>query len=98
MGISNFVIGIRPPDEKFTQMSAVWHACTNAGIDVPDEVEAFFEGETPDPLGVRLNLTPGMTYGATGVTEYSSEHESGFEVDIKNLPDDVTIIRFVQSY
>lgn len=98
MGISKYVIGIRPPDEKFIRMAAVWNACKDAGIDLPSEVEDFFEGESPDPLGVRINLTPGMSYGGNGVREYDSDHESGYEVSLADLPKDVTIIRFIESW
>lgn len=92
MSMSTHVVGFRPPDEKWEKMKAIWDACADAGITVPEEVEAFFNGGPPDAAGVRIELEE-----TTAVKEWSDECGSGFEVDVRELPAYVTIIRFYNS-
>jgi hypothetical protein len=93
MGMSTHVIGIRPPDAKWNQMKAVWDACKNAGIEPPEKVKDFFEYDSPDPAGIRVELQ-----GNPCVRAYSDDMQQGFEVDITKLPKDVKILRFFNSY
>jgi len=51
------VYGIRPPDEKWRQMKAVYDACIVASVEIPEEVIEFFDGEAPIAEGVLLDLT-----------------------------------------
>ena len=91
--MSTHIIGIRPPDARWQQMKAIWDACQAAGVEVPESVGDYFEGENPDSAGVRVEIedTP-------AVTEWNDDSASGFEVDIRALPSDVTIIRFYNSW
>lgn len=89
MGMSTYVIGFKPPDETWDRMKAVWDACDKAGILPPREVEDYFEGETPDPAGVKAKIT---------VVPYEGDAEEGFEIMVDDIPDDVKIIRFVNSW
>lgn len=93
MGMSTSVTGIKPADEKFKKMKAIWDACVSAEIEVPNEVGEFFDWETPDPSGVKV-------YGRdiSGVREYNSEYESGYEIQIDQLPKDIKIIRVTNSW
>ena len=93
MSMSSHVIGFKPPDEKWQKMKAIWDACLAAEVDVPEEVEDFFDGEPPDSAGVEVKLedTPCCKdWGADGC--------SGFEIDITKLPKDVTVIRAFNSW
>lgn len=86
MGISLYVRGFRPPDEKWHQMKAVWDSCEAAGIEVPDEVDGFFceedEGK-PDPQGITVELP---------VKEWRGS--CGYELAVRDIPESVTHIRF----
>ncbi len=95
MGMSVHVVGIKPPDEKWRKMKAVWDACKTAGLQPPPEVERFFDGTPPDDSGVLVNLHPRK---APCVSEYHNEYSEGFEVDLRKLPADITILRFFCSY
>ena len=89
----SYVVGIVPPDEKFLQMKAVYNACKEAGVPVPNDVDVFFNGEKPDDSGVKISLR-----GHPSVSEYRADSEDGLEIVISDLPPNVKIVRFVNSY
>lgn len=93
MSVSYNVVGIKPADDKFKSMQKIWELCRAQKVSVPDEVDSFFNGETPDTSGVRVKLGK-----AQGVIESRTEYYSGFEVDLRKLPTDVKIIRFEMSF
>lgn len=95
MGMSSHVVAIRPPDERWRQMRAVWDACTAAGIDPPSEVEEFFDGERPDSEGVVIDLRHPRS---DAVREWRNDHSEGYEVLLDQLPPDVKILRFYNSW
>ena len=91
--MSSHIMGIKPPDEKWKKMKAIWDSCTAAGIDVPEEVSEFFGDEEPDDAGVEVGLGE-----EEGVTDYEADCREGFEVDLSKLPADVKIVRFWNAY
>lgn len=91
MGMSTYVVGIRPPGDKWKQMKAIYDACSVAGISLPEAVEEFFNFERPDDKGVIVELKECSQ-------EYYHENEKGFEVDLSKLPKDIDIIRFYNSW
>ena len=96
MSMSTRVVGIKPPDEKWLKMKAVWDACHDAGIEPPDNVSEFFDWETPDPTGVHVDIEdhPSVIQWVDEVHNSAS----GFEVHVKELPKDVTVVRFYNSW
>lgn len=93
MGMSTHVVGFKPPDDKWKKMKAVWDACSKAGISVPDDVLEFFGHATPDSKGVEVEIEDHEC-----CDEYNARESQGFEINIKKLPPDVTVIRFYNSY
>lgn len=93
MGMNTHVIGIKPPDDKWQKMKGVYDACVSAGTSIPKEVMEFFDHESPDSLGVRVEIEK-----LPCTTKYHADMRDGFEVDLKKLPPDVTVIRFYNSY
>jgi hypothetical protein len=91
MGMSTSITGIKPADEKWTQMKAIWDACELANIDVPNEVGNFFDWEEPSELGVKVALKENH-----GVVELPGE--SGYQVDLKMLPKDIRYLKFENSW
>lgn len=79
------VEALRPPDDRFRQMKAVWDACKKAKTDTPDEVDEFFNYEPPDSLGTAEELKHQIL---------ESEWELGFQVAVKDIPAWATHIRF----
>lgn len=94
MGMSSSVKGIKPPDETWKKMKAVWDACVTAGIETPVEVDEFFGWENPDKEGVIVNRDK----LGDAVEEYNDEYSSGYQVHIDKLPKDIKIIRFTNSW
>lgn len=96
MSMSTNVIGIKLPDDKWIKMKAVWDACIIADVAAPDEVFEYFNHEEPDEKGVVVDL---HNYeNKQCVKKYETENQSGYEVNIEELPPDVKIIRFVNSW
>lgn len=93
MGMSTHVAGVRPPDERWQRMKAVYDACHAAGTTVPAEVVEFFDWDEPDPAGVVVNLDQ-----HTSVREWSDDTRAGYEVVLGQLPPEVTVLRFYNSW
>jgi hypothetical protein len=91
MGMSTHVYGFRAPDEKWSQMKDIFDACKAAGVDPPEGVWSFFDGESPDDAGVQVDL-------GDAVSEFRSDYQEGVEVSVPDLPEGLTSIRFVNSY
>ena len=89
MSMTTTVIGFRPPDETWKKMKTVWDSCEKAGIDIPDEVFDFFNATDIDPNGIQVELP---------TREWRNEGEEGYEIDVKDIPKNVTIIRFSNSW
>jgi hypothetical protein len=96
MSMSLHVEGFIPPDAKFQKMFEVYRACEKAGVDIPAEVDEFFNGETPDAAGVRVSLTYGPKY-KDAVKEYEGDEGMGYDVDLRKLPADIKILRFLYN-
>jgi len=93
MSMSTHVTGFKPPDDKWKKMKAVYDACKAAGIHPPEDVDDFFGSSPPDDRGVEVEIE---RHPCT--KKYSDDMRQGFEIDIRKLPPDVTIIRFYNSY
>lgn len=89
MGMGMNIIGFKPPDKIWKEMKAIWDMCAKINIDPPEEVEEFFDYEAPDKKGVIINLK-----NSPSVEEWSADMESGFQVNLKKLPEGIKFIRF----
>jgi hypothetical protein len=92
MGMSTHIVGIKPTDEDFMKMLKVYNACHEAGVDLPKKVLEFFSYEEPDPSGIVVDLPIGC------IERYSADGEDRFEVNVEDLPEDIKIIRFYNSW
>lgn len=90
------IVGFKPPDEKWRQMKAIYDACTAAKVDPPPVVEKFFYGYAPDAQGVLVEEKKLKECGA--LSKWSGNMSDGYEIDVKKLPPDVTVIRVYNSY
>lgn len=93
MGMSTYVHGYGPPDERWRKMAAVWHACAEAGIDPPAEVEEYFEDGPPDRRGQEIHVP--STHWSPDDKGWPAE---GIEVKVSDIPEGVEYIRFINSY
>lgn len=74
-------------------MKAVYEACSQAGIEAPQSVLEFFDHRPPSDRGVEIDL---VRSGAA--KEWKGQDASGFEIELSNIPTNVTHIRFVNSW
>lgn len=95
MGMSSHVVGFRQPDDKYLSMKAVYDACRAADVDLPNEVECYFDNNSPDGYGSEVELV--RTSGAVRLYNDGSSR-SGFDVELGKLPEGVTHIRFYNSW
>ena len=93
MSMSTCIVGFKPPDKKWKAMKAVWDACEQAKVDPPKVVEEFFNFYPPDDKGVEVEIQKDPC-----CEEWRAEGSEGFEIDVKKLPQDVTVIRFYNSW
>ena len=94
--MSTSVMGFKPPDVKFRKMLKAYRACEEAGVDIPDDVDDFFGGEPPEYAGVVVHLNE-RKY-ASAVRPYKDDTREGYEVLLDELPEDIRILRFVNSW
>ena len=95
MSMSAYVVAFRPPDQRWKTMKAVWDACAGAGVELPKEVSAFFNHDSPDDAGVKVDLLYPERHEC--VREYNERDSEGYEIDVTKLPPGVTILRFYNS-
>lgn len=93
MGMSTHVVGIRPRDEKYVDMLTIWAACKKMNVEIPKDVRSYFNDEPPAVGGGVI-----VELSKKSVSKYSEESRDGLDVDLSNLPPDVKILRFYNSY
>jgi hypothetical protein len=91
--MSTHVVGIRPPDDRWRKMKAIWDACDAAGIAPPSDVDRFFEYDKPDPMGVVIELDKHKC-----VAEYKDDARLGYDINLAALPPDVTVVRVYNAW
>lgn len=89
MSMTTHVIGFLSRDEEWEKMKSVYDACKKADVPIPEAVHTFFDYEKPDPRGGRIELRS---------FDYNSDGESGIEIYVGDIPKNVKIIRFYNSY
>ena len=90
MGINTYIIGFTPQDENYQKMRQIWENCTEMNISIPDEVDDFFNYEEPNEDGIEMEI-PNQEWS-------DGDMSTGIEVNIKNIPEIVEKIRFVNSW
>lgn len=92
--MSTEVVGFKEADEQWKKMKSVWDSCEHAEIKIPEEVYNYFNGENPgDKPGFDIDLKH-----TSCCSEYNYEYGSGYEIKISDIPEGVSIIRFINSW
>ena len=89
MAMSTKVQGIVPPDDKWHNMKKIWDSCEAENIAIPDEVLDYFKEEDPNPEGIVVDIAS---------TKSGRDMEDWHEVTVADIPDNVKIIRFINSW
>ena len=88
MGESLHVVGIRLPDAQWHKMKAVYDACMDADLGIPEKVLEFFGWQVPDLRGVGVELP---------LKEWFDDSTQIYEVAVKDIPAHVNFLRFYAS-
>lgn len=85
------VVGIRKPEgPRWRLMVVIFKTCEEAGVRIPEEVKSYFgfckPEEAPDMVDIR---------GA--VEKFTGLDGTGIEVRLKDLPEDVSSVRFYHN-
>ena len=91
MSMSTSIYGIKLPDERFKKMFQIYKNCRALGLNIPDEVDNYFDGEEPDSEGVVVGVD-------SIVKEFSRDGEEGVEIRVEDISKDVHLLRFVNSW
>lgn len=86
MSISTHVVGVTKPDGTFLKMKKIYDACQDVGIEIPDEVDDYFDGYTPNDLGLEVSLDD-------IVQEKYTDCYSIIEIKIANIPSKIEYIQ-----
>jgi hypothetical protein len=97
MSMSTHIVGVIPPDDKWKKMKEIYNNCMDVGIQIPTEVEKFFDYQEPDEVGVILDLTT-RGYNPPICREWGGDCQQGFEIDVADIPAHVKTLRFYNAY
>jgi len=95
MGMYSYVKGLTSKDnEEYKRHKAVLDACVNAGIkDLPKETAEFFGSSYPDPC-----ITEEVLEREIKVIERQDDTRIHYEIKVSEIPSDVDVIRFTNSW
>lgn len=93
MSMSTHVIGIVAVNAEYQKKYKAYKACEDAEVDIPQELIEFFNGESPDPNGMVIDLRKNPC-----VKKYSADMIDGFDIDLSKVDKNIKIIRFYNSY
>jgi len=92
MVVSTCVYGFRPANDKWEKMKAIYDAYVAADLQVPDSIRNFFSWCEPSEYGVIVRLPTGC------LREHRGNDEASIDILLKELPEDMTVIRVVNSW
>jgi len=107
MSVSTHIYLLRDPNStEHKNMVTALKALKDIGVsELPEKLATYFETPYAEEVYDEGYLKIGhMSHGShysdeiSGVVEYNDEMRSGFEVFVKELPPEVDIIRFYNSY
>jgi len=85
------LFAITPADAHYRRMLTIHQTCTEAKVEIPAAVQAFFQFDAkPEPVGQKFNLD-----GNAGVATFASNDSEGFEVYLDDLDPSIRVLRFV---
>lgn len=95
MGMDLSVSGIIPADDDYRKKLAAYHACEEAGVPIPKELETFFKDGPPDEKGMEVYAfdTDPISKQFKAAVE-SCKSEWGYDIDLSKLPKEIKILRF----
>lgn len=96
MSMSTGVYGLRDLGHTFDKMMLIKNFCDAQGVSYPKEVVEYFGEDVEEDEDYLRNELAHVDI-KYAITEYGTDTEDGFEVDLSKLPEDVTKLRFYQG-
>lgn len=91
MSMSVYYRGIKTPTDEFKKKLAAYRALKAADMEIPSELDSYFDGEEPDEEGMSVKIDDAC--------EGNLEYEDGcVTIDLSKLPAGVTHIKVIASY
>ena len=94
MGMSMHVLGI-PEREYFDKMIVLKKQCEELKVSVPDEVKKFFGSYYIESTEC---LEHEILFQDVVHRNWNNDHAQGFEIDVKDIPENIKTIRFYCSW
>ncbi|AMQ66524.1 hypothetical protein BH753_gp042 [Bacillus phage Shbh1] len=91
MGMDVYVVGVKSPTEEHKKKVEAYRACEAAGIEVPSELEMYFDYTEPSEDGMEVSISEAVS----GDVMYD---EGVMTIDLSKLPSGVTHIKVIGSY
>ena len=91
MGMSYSARAIVPATDKYIHFKNIYEMCKNANVEIPDEVDNFFEYGTPRKDGMEFHLH------MSDMKNDDNDYSSYMRVDVADIPKDAKYIDFVLS-
>lgn len=85
MGTDYRVIGIIPLGDRLEKLKKARDACIEAEIEIPNEITDSLDEENLDEKGLKVEIE---------FERYCKRDECGIEVNLKDIPEGVDILRF----
>lgn len=90
MSVNVYFRGIKAPTEEYRKKVAAYKALKDAGLDIPEELQEYFDYEEPDESGQTVEIEE---------AEEGDVMEDGeVTIDLAKLPPGVTHIKAILSY
>lgn len=80
-----FISGVKAPTEEYKKKVAAYRALEDAGLDIPQELVDYFNGEEPDEDGIKVKIKHAI--------DGDPNWEGGAIIDLSKLPPGVTHIK-----
>lgn len=100
MGMNMYAYAVKPADEEYQKKATAYRALEAAGLNIPRELEAFFDWNGPDPTGttVRLGEGPPAKSDHECCERFHDDGRDGFQIDITKLPEGTRYVRVYCSW
>lgn len=92
MSTNTYIQGLKPKTGEYQIRLDVFTSCKKINIEPPKEIKDFFYNGEICEEGIVTELPK------EAVREYTDEYREFLEVDLTKIPDDISRIRFVNSY
>ena len=88
MGVSVYVQGIRPFNDRYKKMKAIHDACVEARVSVPEEVSEYLTGAGQNDYGIEVEIEE-----AVKDVEGDCDEGTIYLVDLTEIPQNVKMLR-----